>query len=206
MPPPPQAPPRQEPALLASVITVLAAGITVTGITSALSGSLRAAGVGHRALTAVASLMLSWPGDVLEGTGPAARWAVRTNALRRAQFFMSACKRVQAAVVAARSRSDPVREAVSMAVATERGYLAQQAAMNHQRVAAATRTDGAAGEHGNLLGWNAVRDARCTPECRAAGGKNFRADRPPLIGYPGASHPGCRCYPSKPFTDAPVLP
>jgi hypothetical protein len=164
-----------------------------------------AMGISRAVLAAVAWLVLSWPADVMEGTGPATRWAVRTNSLRRARFFLAACKRVQAAVTGARSRNEPVIAAIQAAIAAERRYMGQQIAAAHQRIAAATAVDGMAATHGSLLGWNAVTDPRCTPECKAANRKNFNAERPPAIGYPGTTHPNCRCYPSKPFKGAPVL-
>ncbi len=63
-----------------------------------------------------------------------------------------------------------------------------------------------ASAHGDLLGWNTVKDSRTTAECYAADKRNFRASMPPAIGYPGATHPNCRCYPSAPFKGAKVLP
>jgi hypothetical protein len=65
--------------------------------------------------------------------------------------------------------------------------------------------------HGNLLGWQAMRDAKCTPGCVAASGSNFHADRPPIVeghpAYPGMVHRAtCRCIPVAPFPGARVLP
>lgn len=216
MPATAQAPPQQQhkptqAQLVTAVIAVLAAAVTVAGVVAALRALFRASGIGTAALTAVAGLILSWVPDVMEGTGPAARWAVRTNAMRRAQFFVAACKRVQAAVTDARSREESVRDAVSAALAAERRYMALHAGACSQRITAASRVDGMAAVHGNLLGWQAITDAKCSPGCRKASGKNFRADRPPMIeghpSLPGAVHGStCRCYPVKPFRDAPVLP
>lgn len=204
----PQPPPRvpSQAQLIAAVIAATASAVTAAAIVGALRALFRLAGIGTAALSAVAHLFLSWPADVMEGTGPATRWAVRTNALRRAQFFLAACRRVQASVTAARSANEPLKDAILSALAAEKRYMAQMIAMAHQRIRATSAVDGMAAVHGDLLGWNAVKDPRCTPECRAADHKNFRADRPPLIGYPGAAHPGCRCFPSAPFRDAPVLP
>jgi hypothetical protein len=205
-----QAPPdQQKPTqaqLTAAAITALGAAVTVAGVVAALRALFRSAGIGTAALSAVTALILSWVPDSMEGTGPATHWAIRTNAQRRAQYFLAACKRVQAAAVDARSKGEPVKDAILAAIATERRYLTQMAAMAHQRVKAASAVDGLAAMHGDLLGWNSVLDPRCTPECRAANGKSFYADRPPLIGYPGASHPGCRCFPGPPRRGAPVLP
>lgn len=216
MPATAQAPPQQrqqkptQSQLVAAVIAALASAVTVAALVAALRGLFRAAGIGAAALTAVAGLILSWPQDVMEGTGPATRWAVRTNAMRRAQFFLAACKRVQGAVTEARSHGEPLRAAIADAIAAERRYMAMHIGACSQRITAASRVDGMAAVHGNLLGWQAVKDARCSPGCAKASGKNFRADRPPMIeghpSYPGAVHPSCRCIPVRAFRDAPVLP
>lgn len=48
-----------------------------------------------------------------------------------------------------------------------------------------------------ILRWRAHPDDRTTPECRAADGCWFYADRAPIIGYPGMPHGGtCRCWPA----------
>jgi hypothetical protein len=175
-----------------------------------LAAKMLKAGISYLALAAVAWLVLSWPPDVIEGTGPAQRWAVRTNTFRRAAFFLNACRRVQAAIVAARSHGQPVKAAILAAITAERRFMAQHIEASHQRVAAASRVDGMASMYGDLLGWQAVRDRRCSPGCARASGKNFRADRPPMIeghpSLPGAVHNHCRCYPVPPFKGARVLP
>ena len=210
--PPPQAkqpqpaPPLTPAQLIAVIIAALTAAVTVAELVTALRIVMKAVGVGVIALSAVAALALSWPHGVLEATGPASRWAIRTNLLRRAQFFLSACQRVQQAIVAARSKNQPVMDAVRAAITAEQRYMTAHLAASQQRVSASSAVDGMAATYGNLLGWNAVIDPRCTPECKAANHKNFYADRPPAIGYPGTTHPNCRCFPSKPFRGAPVLP
>lgn len=218
MPATAQAPPKRqqqptptEATLIAAIIAALGAAVTVAGVTAALGTLLASAGIGSLALRAVATLMLSWPHEVMEGTGPAQRWAIRANLLRRAQFMLAACRRVQAAIVAARSRDDPVLPAIQDALTAERGYMSQHIAASGQRVTAATRVDGMASTYGNVLGWQAVKDSKCTPGCRRASGRNFRADRPPMIeghpSLPGAVHGStCRCLPVPPFKDAPVMP
>jgi hypothetical protein len=74
------------------------------------------------------------------------------------------------------------------------------------RMAAASRVDSASMLYGLLLGWNTVHDSHTTPECRHADRKNFWADRMPLIGYPGMTHPNCRCWPGPPVPGAAILP
>lgn len=204
-----QAPSQEK--LTAAIIAALASAMTAEAIVAALRSLFRAAGIGAAALTAVAAMIASWAPDVIEGIGPATRWAVRTNAMRRARFFLAACRRVQAAAAEARSREESVKDAILAAIATERRFMAMHAGASSQRVAAASRVDGMAATYGNLLGWQATLDAKCSPGCAKASGKNFRADRPPIIeghpSLPGTVHgASCRCMPVRPFRDAPVLP
>jgi SPP1 gp7 family putative phage head morphogenesis protein len=218
MPPAPQAPP-QQPApgqsppppppddhLIALIVSALAAYGTAKALTGALKAPFKAAGVSGTALSAVAALFSSGPGEAVKGTGPASRFTARQNLTRRAAFFLAAARRVQQAVKAARSKDEPVIGAIRDALAAEKRFMAQHFAASAQRAEAAAAVDGMAAKHGNLLSWNAVLDPRCTPECRAANGKSFHADRPPAIGYPGATHPNCRCYPGPPRPGAELLP
>lgn len=212
-PPPQQAPPPPPPQqqdddnhLVALIVAALAVYWTTETLTRALRAPFKAAGISGAALSGVASLIASWPHEVMEGTGPAQRWAVKANLLRRAQFFLAAAKRTQQAIVAARSQDEPVIAAIRDALTTEKRYLAAHVAASQQRISAASAIDGMAAIHGNLLGWNAVIDSRCTPECKAADGKSFYADRPPKIGFPGTTHPHCRCFPGPARPGAPILP
>lgn len=209
---PPQQP-QQQPSdadLTAAILAALGAYFTAQALTRALSAPFRAAGISGAALAGVASLVASWPHDVMEGTGPATRWAVRSNLTRRASFFLAAAKRVQQAVVAARSQGQPVMAAVQDALGDERRWFGAHVAASTQRVQAASAVDGMAAMHGNLLGWQARLDKAVSEGCKAASGSNFRADRPPVVeghaSYPGTVHLHCRCMPVPPFPDAPVLP
>ena len=196
--------------LIAAVIAATASAVTAAAIVRALGSLFKAAGIGTAALSAVAHLLMSWPADPMEGTGPATAWAIRTNALRRAQFFLAACRRVQASVTAARSANEPLKDAILSALTAEKRYMAQMIAMAHQRVKATSAVDGMADTYGDLLGWQATLDERCSPGCAKASGSNFRVSRPPVIegapAFPGTVHPSCRCMPVRPFRDAPVLP
>ena len=210
-PPPQQA--QQQPSddhLIALIVTALGAYMLAGGLVRALRAPFKAAGISGAALAAVATLVVSWPHDVLEGTGPAQRWAIRQNVLRRAAFFLSAARRVQAAIVAARSQNQPVMQAIRDAVTAEKRFMGQHIQASGQRVRAASAVDGMAGTHGGLLGWKTFLDARTSPGCRQANGANFRVDDPPVIegspSFPGAVHPGCRCMPVKPYRGAAVLP
>lgn len=213
---PPQAQPGQQPPppdshLIALVIAALAAYGTAKALSAALRAPFKAAGISAAALSAVAALSVSWPREAMTGTGPAQRWAVRANLARRASFFLAAARRVHAAIVAARSKGEPATGAVRDALATEKRFMSQHVAASAQRVKAASAVDKMVAAHGNLLGWQATLDARCSPGCAEASGKNFRADRPPVIeghpAFPGMVHgASCRCRPVPPFKGAEVLP
>lgn len=57
-----------------------------------------------------------------------------------------------------------------------------------------------------LLGWYGILDDRTTPECRWAIGRNFVADKMPVIGPPGGVHISCRCTPGPSRPGAPLIP
>jgi hypothetical protein len=195
--------------LAEAVIAALAAYWTAKAITAALRAPFKAAGISGAALSAVASLVASWPHEVLEGTGPATRWAIRANLVRRAQFLVAASRRVQAAIVSARSQGEPVMAAIRDALMAEQKYMRQHVAASTQRIQAGSAVDGMAATYGNLLGWRAHLDERTSPGCRKADGSNFLATSPPVIegrpSLPGAVHPSCRCRPVRPFRDARTL-
>jgi hypothetical protein len=211
--PPPQQPrqPQDDDGLIALIVAALAAYWTAKGLTRALRAPFKAAGVGGAALSAVAALVASWPHQAMEGTGPAQRWALRQNLIRRAQFFLAAARRTQQAIVAARSKDEPVLAAIRDALATEKRFMALHVQASTGRVQAASAVDGMAAVHGDLLGWRATLDGRTTAECRKASGSNFHAGRPPVlsdgtVAFPGAVHSRCRCIPVPPRRGAPVLP
>jgi hypothetical protein len=210
-PPPQQQKPQDDDGLIALIVAALAAYWTAKALSRALRAPFKAAGISGAALSAVAALVASWPHDAMEGTGPAQRWAIRQNLIRRASFFLAAARRVQAAIVAARSRDEPVLAAIRDALGRERQWMSQHIAASTQRVKAATAVDGMAAVHGDLLGWRATLDGRTTAECRKASGSNFHAGRPPVlsdgtVAFPGAVHSRCRCIPVPPRRGAPVLP
>jgi uncharacterized protein with gpF-like domain len=198
-------------AALAAAGTTALAG-TPVAVYKAIMPALKAAGIGRSAALHAVMVIVQWPPDRMEGTGPAQRWTVRANLLRRAQFLISAARRIQQAIVAARSQGQPVKAAIADAVTAERRFLAQHVAASARRMRAATAVDGLAAIHGGTLGWNTVKDKRTTPECLAAAGSNFKATRPPVladgtVAYPGAAHGStCRCYPGPPRHGAPLLP
>jgi hypothetical protein len=211
-PPPPQAPP-QPPSdhdLIALLIAAFVTWHTLAQILRALRAPFRLAGISGRALQASLALVLSMPAPVLEGTGPATRWAVRANTTRRAAFSLATCRRVQAAIDAAKAHGEPVLPAIQAQLAAERRFFSQHVAASDQRIKAGSAVDGMAAMHGNLLGWSTFLDANTTPGCKLANGKNWRVDDPPVVegspNYPGTVHARCRCVPTAPRRGAPVMP
>ena len=206
----PNPPPPTQAQLIAAIIPALASAVTAAGVFALLAALMLAAGIGYAALKATIALVLSMPLPVMESTGPATRFAVRTNTLRRAQFMLSASRRVQAAVAHANAHGLPVFPAIQAAITAEQRYYGLHVAMGTKRMTASAAVDGMAEMNGNLLGWNAVLDSRTTAGCRRANGQNFYADDPPVVegapAYPGAVHSLCRCWPSAPHPGAPILP
>jgi hypothetical protein len=196
--------------LVATIIPALTSAVSVASVFAALSAIMLAAGIGYAALKATIALVLNMPLPVMEGTGLASRWAVKQNAVRRAQFLLSASQRVQAAVAHANAHSLPVFPAIQAAVMAEQRYFGLHVAMGTKRMTAGSAVDGMAAMNGNLLGWNAVMDSRTTYGCRAANGQNFYADDPPIVeggpALPGAVHSECRCWPSQAHEGARVMP
>jgi hypothetical protein len=190
---------------VALIVAALAAYWTAQALTDALRAPFKAAGISGAALSATAALVASWPHEAMEGTGPAQRWAIRANLTRRASFFLHAARRTQQAIVAARSKDQPVMAAIRDALATERRFMALHVQASTGRVQAASAVDGAAATYGNLLGWQAILDDRTSKECRVANGGTFTATKPPIIGFPGAVHPACRCRPVKAHSGAPSV-
>lgn len=196
--------------LIALIIAAFLAWHTAGQILAVLRKPFRAAGISAPALQAAIGLVLSMPLPGMEGTGPATRWAIRTNQLRRAAFTLSTARRVEQAVADAQARGEPVIPAIQDALKAEQRFFAQHVAASGQRVTAASAVDGMAAMNGNLLGWKTFIDKNTTAGCLAANGKSFRVDDPPVVegspSYPGAVHAKCRCSPQPPRRGAPVMP
>lgn len=210
-PPPPQQQPKPtDGQLIALILAAFAASYTASAILSLLRRPFARAGIGSQALKAGIGLVLAMPQQPMEGTGPAQRWAVRTNELRRSSFTLSASRRIQQAIDDARAHGEPLGPAIGDAARAEQRFFAAHVQASDQRIKATSAVDGMAGMYGNLLGWHAVKDKNVTPGCLAADGKNFRADDPPVVegspSYPGAVHARCRCFPVPPRPGAPILP
>jgi hypothetical protein len=181
-------------------------GATITGLVAGLKARHALTSPAASALQAVLSFVMQHPPARTGIIGAASEQVGRMNAARRAQYVIAASKRVLQAAVTARSRNQPVGDAVRRQLGQERRFyeMHQQAMWN--RATAAGKADLAAAEYGPLLGWNTVIDGRTSPECRAADMHNFYAAAMPRIGFPGAVHPHCRCFPGPPYPGARLLP
>jgi hypothetical protein len=212
-PPQPQAQQQDAPsdaALIAAIIAAFLLLHTAKAITDRLRAPFSRAGISPSALKAVVALVLSMPQQPMEGTGPATRFAVSQNELRRAAFTLASVRRIQRAADEAKAQGEPVSDAIGAQIQAEKRWFAAHVGASQGRVSAAMAVDGMASAHGDLLGWQAVKDGRCSPGCLRASGLNFRASDPPVIegspSIPGAVHPACRCIPVPPWPGAPVMP
>lgn len=206
-PPPPQQQDGLDDAALAlAMATLLVTAVSAAAVIAALRVRFALSAYAWQALGGVLGDVMQHPPAVTGVVGAASAQTSRMNAARRAQYVLAASKRVVGAMREARSQGTPVLGALRDALATERRYYSMHKAAMWNRATAAGKTDMEAAVHGDLLGWNAVLDARTSPECRAADGCNYRASRIPDIGLPGSVHPHCRCFPSAPHPGGRLLP
>lgn len=202
-PPPPQPPSDDD--LAAAAAVALGAAVTVAGVTAVLSRLYGRAGVERLALQSAVQVVMSMPPEVAGIAGPATAQIEYLNRVRRGQMVLAIGRRLTADMRKARSEGRSPGKALLDGVSRETRYFGQHRDAIWSRAKAAMAVDMAALQHGLLLGWHTHIDDRTTPDCRAADGKNFRADAMPLIGYPGTVHAKCRCEPVGPFPGAPVL-
>jgi len=206
--PPPSA---AEQALVTAVASaLLAEGLTsgagLAAIMTGLAIPLAAVKLRSVAMRAALGMVLSHPPGQDGFWGDAGRQMARQNLLRRAQFTVSAAHRLSDDVSRAISAHQSIVTAISSGLDRERRFYGQHLVAIWGRQRAGAQVDSAAMLHGRMLGWHTVRDAKTSKECLAADGKNFYADHVPLIGYPGAVHPNCRCQPGAPFPHGAILP
>lgn len=168
--------------------------------------SIPLAGIDLQALRGALSAVFSFPPQRTEGFGAASAATDRINLMRRAQFVVSAAKRITADMKLAQSEGKSVSRALAFSIGKEKRFYGQHLDAIYQRTMAAAKVDGAADEYGDLLGWYTVHDGKTSPECKAADQHNFYASAMPMIGYPGGVHPHCRCYPGPPYAGAQILP
>jgi len=206
-PPPPSSPvTATDTAIIAALATALASAVTPMAVLTSLLPSFRTSQVQPASMLAVLDMVMSFPPERTGVAGSASLTTARQNYLRRAQFALAAGRRVTSDLTEARSHGQPLQKALADAIARERRYFGQHLDAMWNRAKAAAQVDSAAMTYGNLLGWNTVLDARTSTECKAANGKNFEATAIPLIGWPGAVHPHCRCYPGPAHIGARMLP
>lgn len=191
--------------VIAGIAAVLAAGAaaSVAGATIArLLAPLKIRPEASRGALAVAT-RVTGKGSRSTAAGPAEKVTATGQNAYRAAYILAAARRIDAAVSAANGDPAAQRAALAAALQTEARYAAQQLQAQDNRVASARAVDAVARKvPGPLLGWKAVMDSKTSAECAAANGRSFPADRPPLIGWPGAVHPHCRCVPTKPYAGA----
>lgn len=192
--------------LAIAVVGVLVTAVTVAEAAAILGALFLRAGISKAALSGALGVVMSFPPDRSGAPGPATLNMIRQNELRRAQFLVNCAYRLEQDIRRGDALGLDPRQVLDAAVARERRYLAQHAEAIWGRAQAGARVDSAASLYGPLLGWNTVLDRHTSAECKAADGKNFRADQVPLIGYPGSAHPHCRCYPGPPHPGAALLP
>lgn len=190
----------------AQAAVILVNAVTAAQATAALYPLLAELDVAHDVLMVAFQTVMGFPPDRQGATGSATLQMIQQNWLRRGQFLISAAKRLQGDYREAKASGTSVADALRAGAARERRYYAQHLQASWNRMRAASVVDSAAGQYGDLLGWNTVLDTHTSAECRAANGKNFLASGMPLIGYPGMVHPHCRCYPGKPKPGAAMLP
>jgi len=193
---------QQQQATLAAA-EVLATASTVAGAAAVLAPVFAAFKIKSAALHAALSVVMGHPPDAEGFYGPATAQTARLNLIRRAQFLVNSSRRFNEVLARVAGGADP-REILDL-MAAERRYYGQHMEANWNRMQAAARVDTSAMFHGLLLGWYAYRDKHTSPECLAAHRHNFRADQMPAIGFPGAVHLHCRCWPGPPFPAAPMV-
>jgi len=186
------------------VATVLATATTVADAAAALGSVFAVAGISAAALTAALTVVMSRPPDREGFWGPAQAQTARLNLIRRAQFLVN-CARRLVPEFARLASGEITTEQLALALLKEARYYGQHTEALWNRMHAAAQADTAATDYGAVLGWYTVHDSRTSPECRAADKHNFRVDRMPAIGFPGAVHPHCRCMPGPPFPGAPLV-
>ena len=194
---------QQQTALALAAATALTGAINVPAALAIIGPAVAAAGLSIAAAEAALSIVMGHPPDAAGFFGPATASVARTNLVRRAMFTAASIFRL--------TGDDRLMQSGAEgglwedAVARERGYYGQQLIAGWNREKSGAAVDSASMEHGRLLGWHTVLDARTSPECKAANRHNFHADQMPRIGYPGMVHPNCRCFPGAPFPGAPMV-
>jgi hypothetical protein len=191
--------------LAVTVAQALLTAVNTDEAMAVISTAYRADGVSAVAMRSAVSIVMSFPPGQEGFYGPAGRNTARANLLRRASFAVAAAGRLSQDVSRANSARQSVATALDAGIARERRFYGQHLMAIWNRQKAGSQADSAAMTHGELLGWHTVIDAKTSEECRRADGRNFHVGQMPKIGYPGAVHPHCRCWPGAPFDDGGLL-
>lgn len=177
------------------LVAFIAAALAMKATPQATAGQLAVA-MGIPAGTVLIALSLAMGRGVpLPGTLSVSQTALaetdKLEAYFRANFILASARRINDKL----NRGIPRR----IVLQQEQTFYNQHLEAARVRRKAAKSVDSAAARYGVTLGWHATLDARTSPECRAAHGKNFDALKRPEIGYPGSVHASCRCKPGRPF-------
>lgn len=187
-----------------AVAAVLVTAGTVVAAASVLAPLFLRVGVSKAAVSLALDIVMNFPPAQTGFYGPATQQMSQLNLIRRGQFVVNSSRRFSAdqrRVLSGELSPGDLQDTMDR----ERRYYAQHMQAIWQREMAAARVDSASMLYGRLLGWNAVADSHVTPDCLAADGKNFYADKMPRIGYPGTVHATCRCWPGAPFRGAAMV-
>ncbi len=197
---------KRDKVLIAAILGLFSAGATGYGMLLGMRAALVVWGLDPEVaawLGALASEHLEPPPLDLGPPGPMEQHEAKQAPLWRAIYILGAAQRLSAA------------DDLDRAETVEQGYFDRQVAAEARRDRASALVDMTSRLLSDrteeqaripLLGWRAVLDDKTTPECRWANGQNFRADRVPIIGVPGAVHPRCRCTAGPPIKGAPLIP
>lgn len=199
---------KRQKAFVKAIVALFAEGAVGYGLMIGIRAALLTLGVTPEIanwLAQLTSTHTTFPDLGLGGVGPMQKMEEKQALAWRAIYILAASERLQEAIDLAHAEQ------------VELGYFARHVAAEERRVRAAALVDVTARLLGDrteeqednkvpLLGWRAVLDDKTTPECRWASGKNFRADRIPVIGIPGGVHPRCRCTSGPAIKGAPLIP
>ena len=199
-PTPPQSDAAQDIALVTAISELLLTAASAAVMIAALKLRFKLSAELWQGLQGSAGVAMAQPPPLTGIVGAASAQTSRQNLIRRAQFVLSAGRRLAGDIVQARAQGKPVRTALADGLARERRYYSQDTAAIWQRATAAGKIDIEAATHGLLLGWYAKHDKRVTAECLRADRHNFYVTDPPDIGLPGIGpHVGCRCEAGPPW-------
>lgn len=178
---------------------------SITGLTKergAITKQLQAAGVSRSVARALMLLHRQQPIVPRISFNPVQQEQIRVNLLRRAQYLLNAGRRLQREIDSQQSLPGNSKlsavKAMAKALRQEERYYALHIKASHEREMAASQIDLASLRHGSKLGWYTIVDDRTSSDCLAANGRNFYSHKQPAIGWPGMTHPTCRCWAGAP--------